>query len=187
MQVHCSCLQTLQKRESDLVIGWLWATMWLLEFELLTFGRAVGCSYPLSHLTSPPPRISFNELFISSNDSIIFIRYNFRSASGFQMCWACFAVRTGFIWCVNILTSVVYYGFVLTSLYLVIWCSLPWMPLSGACLLCPWVATSHLGDLWPFLWVISWEAFRQWGPQRSKVAADVPRWNECSVLIVKYV
>jgi hypothetical protein len=28
--------------------------MWLLGFELLTFGRAVGCSYPLSHLTSPP-------------------------------------------------------------------------------------------------------------------------------------
>jgi hypothetical protein len=27
--------------------------MWLLGFELLTFGRAVGCSYPLSHLTSP--------------------------------------------------------------------------------------------------------------------------------------
>jgi hypothetical protein len=27
--------------------------MWLLEFELWTFGRAVGCSYPLSHLTSP--------------------------------------------------------------------------------------------------------------------------------------
>jgi hypothetical protein len=25
----------------------------LLGFELLTFGRAVGCSYPLSHLTSP--------------------------------------------------------------------------------------------------------------------------------------
>ena len=33
--------------------GWLWATMWLLGFELRTFGRAVGCSYPLSHLTSP--------------------------------------------------------------------------------------------------------------------------------------
>jgi hypothetical protein len=32
---------------------WLWATMWLLGFELQTFGRAVGCSYPLSHLTSP--------------------------------------------------------------------------------------------------------------------------------------
>jgi hypothetical protein len=27
--------------------------MWLLGFELGTFGRAVGCSYPLSHLTSP--------------------------------------------------------------------------------------------------------------------------------------
>jgi hypothetical protein len=29
--------------------------MWLLGFELWTFGRAVGCSYPLSYLTSPPP------------------------------------------------------------------------------------------------------------------------------------
>jgi hypothetical protein len=27
--------------------------MWLLGFELRTFGKAVGCSYPLSHLTSP--------------------------------------------------------------------------------------------------------------------------------------
>jgi hypothetical protein len=27
--------------------------MWLLGFELWTFRRAVGCSYPLSHLTSP--------------------------------------------------------------------------------------------------------------------------------------
>jgi hypothetical protein len=26
--------------------------MWLLGFELRTFGRAVGCSYLLSHLTS---------------------------------------------------------------------------------------------------------------------------------------
>jgi hypothetical protein len=32
---------------------WLWANMWLLGFELRTFGRAVRCSYPLSHLTSP--------------------------------------------------------------------------------------------------------------------------------------
>jgi hypothetical protein len=31
----------------------LLATMWLLGFELWTFGRAVGCSNPLSHLTSP--------------------------------------------------------------------------------------------------------------------------------------
>jgi hypothetical protein len=27
--------------------------MWLLGFELWTFGRAVGCSYLLSHLSSP--------------------------------------------------------------------------------------------------------------------------------------
>jgi hypothetical protein len=27
--------------------------MWLLGFELRTFGRAVRCSYPQSHLTSP--------------------------------------------------------------------------------------------------------------------------------------
>jgi hypothetical protein len=48
-----SCLQTHQKRASDLCYRWLWATMWLLGFELRTFGRAGGCSYPLSHLTSP--------------------------------------------------------------------------------------------------------------------------------------
>jgi hypothetical protein len=29
--------------------------MWLLGFELRTFGRAVGSSYLLSHLTSPDP------------------------------------------------------------------------------------------------------------------------------------
>jgi hypothetical protein len=34
--------------------------MWLLGFELQTFGRAVGCPYPLSHLTSPGKTI-FNE------------------------------------------------------------------------------------------------------------------------------
>jgi hypothetical protein len=28
--------------------------MWLLGFELLAFRRAVGCSYPPSHLSSPP-------------------------------------------------------------------------------------------------------------------------------------
>jgi hypothetical protein len=36
--------------------------MWLLGFELWTFGRAVGCSYPLSHLTSP------NSWFLTSDD-----------------------------------------------------------------------------------------------------------------------
>ena len=38
--------------------------MWLLGFELGTFGRAVGCSYPLSHLTSP--RTAFNARFCLS-------------------------------------------------------------------------------------------------------------------------
>jgi hypothetical protein len=37
--------------------------MWLLGFELLTFGRAVGCSYPLSHLTSPALTILMFVLF----------------------------------------------------------------------------------------------------------------------------
>ena len=36
--------------------------MWLLGFELRTFGRAVGCSYPLSHLTSPKPILLWNYL-----------------------------------------------------------------------------------------------------------------------------
>jgi hypothetical protein len=39
--------------------------MWLLGFELLTFGRAVGCSYPLSHLTSPD-RLSSKEPLLTS-------------------------------------------------------------------------------------------------------------------------
>jgi hypothetical protein len=34
--------------------------MWLLGFELRTFGRAVGCSYPLSHLTNPEELILNN-------------------------------------------------------------------------------------------------------------------------------
>jgi hypothetical protein len=37
--------------------------MWLLGFELQTFGRAVGCTYPLSHLTSPGPSFSFQRFF----------------------------------------------------------------------------------------------------------------------------
>jgi hypothetical protein len=35
--------------------------MWLLGFELWTFRRAVRCSYPLSHLTSPQ-EVSFIEV-----------------------------------------------------------------------------------------------------------------------------
>jgi hypothetical protein len=38
--------------------------MWLLGFELRTFGRAVGCSYPLSHLTSPQVLITYGLLLL---------------------------------------------------------------------------------------------------------------------------
>jgi hypothetical protein len=53
--------------------------MWLLRFELGTFGRAVGCSYPLSHLTSPSrvslyspgcPGTHFVDLAVTSNSEI---------------------------------------------------------------------------------------------------------------------
>jgi hypothetical protein len=39
--------------------------MWLLGFELWTFGRAVGCSYPLSHLTSPDFFFFFDKVLCS--------------------------------------------------------------------------------------------------------------------------
>jgi len=39
--------------------------MWLLGFELRTFRRAVGCSYPLSHLTSLP--LNLKHKFSTSN------------------------------------------------------------------------------------------------------------------------
>ena len=38
--------------------------MWLLGFELGTFGRAVGCSYPQSHLTSPTARFLIGSRFL---------------------------------------------------------------------------------------------------------------------------
>jgi hypothetical protein len=48
--------------------------MWLLGFELLTFGRAVGCSYPLSHLTSP--MLDFYMLICtSSNKEVFFLNF----------------------------------------------------------------------------------------------------------------
>jgi hypothetical protein len=44
--------------------------MWLLGFELLTFGRAVGCSCPLSHLTSPDKKILISrQLYESQAES----------------------------------------------------------------------------------------------------------------------
>jgi hypothetical protein len=53
MQVHCSCPQTLQKRESDLLTDGC-------EPLCGTFGRAVGCSYPLSHLTSRHSDVNYS-------------------------------------------------------------------------------------------------------------------------------
>jgi hypothetical protein len=41
--------------------------MWLLGFELWTFGRAVGCSYPLSHLTSPIRLFLLSDLIIKTD------------------------------------------------------------------------------------------------------------------------
>jgi hypothetical protein len=42
MWVHCPCLQIHQKRASNPHYRWLWATMWLLEIELRTSGRAMS-------------------------------------------------------------------------------------------------------------------------------------------------
>jgi hypothetical protein len=39
--------------------------MWLLGLEHWTFGRAVGYSYPLSHLTSPPALLLSSISFLS--------------------------------------------------------------------------------------------------------------------------
>jgi hypothetical protein len=59
MWVHCSCLQSLQIR----YVRWLWATMWLLGFELRTFRRAVSA---LNHWAiSPAPSYVFKKYFIS--------------------------------------------------------------------------------------------------------------------------
>jgi hypothetical protein len=59
--VHHSCLQTLQKRASDFCYGWLWATMWLLGFELRTFRRAVGALNRWA--ISPALLLFFNAFF----------------------------------------------------------------------------------------------------------------------------
>jgi hypothetical protein len=46
--------------------------MWLLGFELWTFGRAVGCSYPLSHLTSPYITHSKQNILLIEISTIVF-------------------------------------------------------------------------------------------------------------------
>jgi hypothetical protein len=55
IQVHCSYLQTHQKRASGSHYGWLWATMWLLGFELRTFRKAVSA---LTHWAISPAQVS---------------------------------------------------------------------------------------------------------------------------------
>jgi hypothetical protein len=44
--------------------------MWLLGFELWTCGRAVGCSYPLSHLTSPVLGFYVTEYYLTVKNEI---------------------------------------------------------------------------------------------------------------------
>jgi hypothetical protein len=52
--------------------------MWLLGFKLRTFGRAVRCSYPLSHLTSPKEFIytTTGDVFVFKNYEIIEPMFN---------------------------------------------------------------------------------------------------------------
>jgi hypothetical protein len=50
--------------------------MWLLGFELRTFGRTVGCSYPLSHLTSPPSQFLRDAVSIQFDDVICYTIYS---------------------------------------------------------------------------------------------------------------
>ena len=42
--------------------GWLWATMWLLGFELRTFRRAVGALNHWAISPAPPPPVSFKSI-----------------------------------------------------------------------------------------------------------------------------
>jgi hypothetical protein len=66
--------------------GWLWATMWLLGFELLTFGRAVGCSYPLSHLTSPTIFIKYKNAPQSKKKWVPYIYLNHTNYCLYGLC-----------------------------------------------------------------------------------------------------
>jgi hypothetical protein len=62
--------------------------MWLLGFELRTFGRAVGCSYPLSHLTSPTVFLkrkiaNFSKDLENTKHKIKYLKLNGSRAEGF--------------------------------------------------------------------------------------------------------
>jgi hypothetical protein len=60
--VHCSCLQTHNRRGIRSHCRWLWATMWLLGIELRTSGRAVSA---LNHWAISPAQIIYS-FFIPS-------------------------------------------------------------------------------------------------------------------------
>ena len=94
--------------------------------------------------------ISVSELLIKSSpkDSIIIMRYDFRSAFWFpgDLFRACCGGRTWFWWCPHILASVAY-GHVLAWYHLDI-SGVCW---SGVCLLCPGVSSGLLVGLKFFL------------------------------------
>jgi hypothetical protein len=54
--------------------------MWLLGFELRTFGGAVKCSYPLSHLASPKINISYKK----KNKSLNFCAESVQQGQGIR-------------------------------------------------------------------------------------------------------
>ena len=74
--------------------------MWLLGFELWTFGRAVGCSYPLNHLTSPRNNFKDTKLLqslLSGHDQ--YFGYNKRILATWDKLTLCFEkVSCGLCW-----------------------------------------------------------------------------------------
>jgi hypothetical protein len=69
--------------------------MWLLGFELQTFGRAVGCSYPLSHLTSP-------------EDNFLKLGFFHYRIQGLNSDWQICAASTFILWAVALAERVKY-------------------------------------------------------------------------------
>jgi hypothetical protein len=60
--------------------------MWLLGFEPWTFGRTVGCSYPLSHLTSPHLKILI--------DWLVLLFFVFKELRGVRVCGSVYSTCT---------------------------------------------------------------------------------------------
>jgi hypothetical protein len=60
--------------------------MWLLGFELRTFGRAVGCSYPLSHLSSPAILFHFKTGVLCIALAVLELTLQTKLASNSEIC-----------------------------------------------------------------------------------------------------